>query len=317
MTVIDVVDEGLHPAGDDPDWQESVYLAWRDQTSGLGGNHRIGNETNRATANLWCGVYHDSGLRFRCNDEDLALQRLDERGLVAGPQRLFHDGDQLRFALDTDECRVDLEIIDDHASLHWANANAFKGGTGASGEIFSNNFHLFCRVRGSVVLGDRSADVDGWAWRDHSWGVRRWDSFLASRSFGGSWGTEVQFRYGSMVGANGSFMRHGSLVRDGGELPVVSAEMLVSVDDDAVRCPAAEVRYHLESGETTVVRIDTIGGMVGATRERFGWEAIGDVSVDGEAGGWGFLEVNNNPRHGAQPPAFVLGHGLTNGLCAP
>ena len=25
--------------------------------SGLGGNHRIGNELNRGTANLWCGVY--------------------------------------------------------------------------------------------------------------------------------------------------------------------------------------------------------------------------------------------------------------------
>ena len=40
-------DEGLHPAGDDPDWQESAYLAWRDPVSGLGGNHRIGNEPNR------------------------------------------------------------------------------------------------------------------------------------------------------------------------------------------------------------------------------------------------------------------------------
>src|SRR5689334_8802326 len=34
-----VADEGLHPAGDDPDWQESVYLAWRDPVAGLGGNH--------------------------------------------------------------------------------------------------------------------------------------------------------------------------------------------------------------------------------------------------------------------------------------
>src|SRR5207248_1193026 len=99
-----------------------------------------------------------------------------------------------------------------------------------------------------------------------------------------------------------TFVRRGSLARDGSPVPVHSAEMLVSVDDDSMRCPAAEVRYHLESGATTVVRIDTIGGMVGATRERFGWEAIGDVSVDGEPGGWGFLEVNNNPRHGARPP---------------
>ena len=90
--------------------------------------------------------------------------------------------------------------------------------------------------------------------------------------------------------------------------------MLVHIDDDSLRCPSAEVRYDLADGSTTTVRIDTIGGMIGATRERFGWESVGDVSVDGEPGGWGFLEVNNNPRNGEQPPAFVLADALTNGV---
>ena len=103
---VDTTDEGLHPAGDDPDWQESAYLAWRDRASGLGGNHRIGNELNRGTANLWCGVYHQGGTRFRCNGEALALERLDQAGLCAGPQRLFHDGEHLRFMLDGDGCRA-------------------------------------------------------------------------------------------------------------------------------------------------------------------------------------------------------------------
>ena len=73
-----VADEGLHAAGDDPDWQESAYLAWRDPSSGLGGNHRIGNEPNRGTANLWCGLYHQDGTRFRCNGEGLDQLVLDD-----------------------------------------------------------------------------------------------------------------------------------------------------------------------------------------------------------------------------------------------
>ena len=312
MTVIQVADEGLHPANADLDWQESAYLAWRDTGSELGGNHRIGNEVNRGTANLWCGVYHADGSRFRHNGEDLTLEHLDG-GLSAGPQRLFHDGEQVRFVLEGDGCQLDLELVDDESSLHWANAAAFRGSQGASGEIFSNNFHVFCRVRGTATLGRHTAAIDGWGWRDHSWGVRKWDSFVASRSFGGSLGP-MRFRYGSMVGTNGSFVRHGSLERDGRAVAVVSAEMTVHVDDDSVRCPSAEVRYHLESGATTLVRIDTIGGMVGATRERYGWESVGDLTVDGEPGGWGFLEVNQNPRRGTEPPIFVLGDGLTNGL---
>jgi ketosteroid isomerase-like protein len=306
-------DEGLHAAADDPDWQESVYLAWRDAGSGLGGNHRIGNEAGRGTANLWCGVYHQDGTRFRWNGEELELHRLEKHGLTAGPQRLFHDGDRLRFVLDGEGCAVDLEIEDAPGSLVMATAEAFSG----SGTIFSNNYHVFCTVRGTATLDGRTVTVEAPAWRDHSWGVRRWDSFVASRSCAGSFGSSVQFRYGSMVGANGRFFRYGALIRDGSPVEVVGTEMLVEVDDDGIRCPAADVRFHLAGGGLTTVRIETIGGMMGVTRQRFGWESVGDVSIDGEPGGWGFLEVNNNPRNGHDPPVFVLADGLTNGVVRP
>lgn len=123
--------------------------------------------------------------------------------------------------------------------------------------------------------------------------------------------------YGSMVGANGSFFRQGSLIRNGTPLPVQWANMLLHVDDDSMRCPSAEVHYHLEDGTTTTVRIETIGGMLGVTRQRVGWESVGDVSVDGTPGGWGFLEANTNPRNGQDPPAFVLADTLTNGVVRP
>jgi hypothetical protein len=93
--------------------------------------------------------------------------------------------------------------------------------------------------------------------------------------------------------------------------------MLVHVDDDSVRCPAAEIAFDLDGGETTRVRIDTIGGMVGATAQRYGWESVGEVSVDGVPGGWGFLETNLNPRNGHDPPVHVLGQGLNNGIVHP
>jgi hypothetical protein len=312
-------DEGLHPAGDDPDWQESAYLAWRDPASGLGGNHRIGNELNRGTANLWCGVYHERGERFRWNDERLPLTRLDESGLCAGPQRLFHDGWRLRFVLDGEGCHADLEITDE-GPRSFANGQTFTGSSGMAGTIFSNNFHVFCRVRGTVELDGTRVDVDAPGWRDHSWGARRWDSFLSSRSFGGSHGTgddTLHFRFASLVGSNGNFFRHGALIRRGEPVPVTGAEMLVHVDDDSVRCPSAEVTYRLEDGGTTTVRIQTIGGMIGATAQRYGWESVGDVAVDGEPGGWGFLETTLNPRNGQNAPVFVLADALTNGVVRP
>jgi predicted secreted hydrolase len=308
-----VADEGLHEAGDDLDWQESVYFTWRDHNSGMGGNHRIGNEANRKTANLWCGVYRDDGKRFRCNGEDLALEQLDEAGLVAGPQKLFHDGDKLRFLLDGDGCSVDLEIETDTGSLEHTGASAFSGSGGVAGRILSDNFHAFCTARGTATIDGDTAQIEGRGWRDHSWGVRRWDSFLSSRSFGGSCGP-FQFRYGSMVGANGSFFRRGSLLRDATALDLESAEMLVSLDDDSVSCRGAELLYRLSDGTTVDVKLEVVGGMIGSTRQRFGWECVGDASVDGETGGWGFLEVNTNPRNGKDPPAYVLHEALVNGV---
>ena len=155
----DASDEGIHPAGDDPDWQESAYLAWRDAESGLGGNHRIGNELVRETATLWCGVYRDDGTRFRWNGESLPLVRLEEAGLGAGPQRLFHDGEGLRFELAGEGCRVEFEI-DDEGDRHYANAKTFSGTAGAAGTIFSNNFHVFCRVRGTAELDGTTVEID-------------------------------------------------------------------------------------------------------------------------------------------------------------
>jgi hypothetical protein len=290
-----------------------VYLAWRDAAAGLGGNHRIGNEVNRSTANLWCGVYREDGTRFRGNGEQLELRRLDRPGLVAGPQRLFHDGQRLRFALDAEGCRIDFEIDDEGPAPTRATGAAFEGSKGSAGQIFADNFHTFCRVRGTVVLDGRPTDVDAPAWRDHSWGVRRWDSFVSSRSFGGGLGA-LRFRYGSMVSADGSFFRRGSMEVDGETVEVLDAAMLLHLDDDSMRCAGAEVRYHLASGQTRTITIRTIGGMIGATGQRYGWESVGDVSVDGESGGWGFLEANINPRNGHDAPAFALGDALTNGV---
>jgi hypothetical protein len=321
---VTVSDEGLHPAADDPDWQESAYLAWRDPSSGLGGNHRIGNEPNRATANLWCGLYHQDGTRFRCNGEGLEQVVLDVAagmfGLCGGPQRIFHDGASLRFALDGDGCQAEL-VITDEGERSLANAKTFSGPSGTTGTIFSNNFHVACRVTGEVELDGRSFSVvDAPAWRDHSWGVRKWDSFVSSRSFGGSHGTgddALHFRFASMVGSNGSFLRIGALTRGSEKVPLAHASMLVHVDDDSVSCPSAEVRYVLEDGGTTVVRIATIGGMIGVTGARHGWESVGDVTVDGVPGGWGFLETTLNARNGTAAPGFVLGEAMINGIVRP
>ena len=300
-----------------PTGRRARYLAWRDPVSGLGGNHRIGNELNRGVANLWCGVYHERGTRFRCNGEALPLVRLDEEGMCAGPQRLFLEGARLRFVLDGEGCRAELEITD-VGSRSFANAQTFTGTAGTAGTIFSNNFHVFCRVRGTVELDGTKAEVDAPAWRDHSWGARRWDSFVSSRSFGGT--------HGEATSSSASRPWSASTAASSGSArsPVAGSRSR----SPAPRCwctstttPCAAPPPRSATGSKRagrrVVRIETIGGMIGATSQRYGWESVGDVRVDGEPGGWGFLETNLNARNGQSPPAFVLADALTNGVTRP
>ena len=319
--VIAVVDEGLHEASDDVDWQESVYLAWRDQRAGFGGTHRIGNEVNRGvagTSNTWSAVYADDGARYRCNDEDVPLELTQGQGLRCGRQQLVHDGQHLRFLIDDPACRVDFEVVDVPESVVVPGPRpAIGDGSDGGGVFFSGHFNARCRVRGTVEMAGRRAEIDAPAWRDHSWGVRRWDSFCSSRSFSGGDGAATHYGFYSVLGVDGTFRRGGVLVLDGRTLDVKEARMLVHLDDDGLRCPSAEIVYELGDGSTRQLRIDTIGGHLGVTRERMGWESCGDVSLDGRPIGWGFLEVNNNPRNGRDLPRVVLADGCTNGVVGP
>ena len=250
-----VADEGLHPAGDDPDWQESAYLAWRDPLSGLGGNHRIGNEPNRQTANLWCGLYHQDGTRFRCNGEGLNQVLLDDEtagvfGVCAGPQRIFHDGWRLRYVLDGDGCRADLEITDE-GERSFANAKTSRvpqGRPARSSPTTSTGLPP-SRARWSSTVSKRK------------WSTPPPGGTTLGRATLGQLRLQPQLRWLTRVGdhaltslridgrLNGSFFRIGALTRGGEKIPVLEASMLVHVDDDSLSCPSAEVRYELEDGK--------------------------------------------------------------------
>ena len=49
--------------------------------------------------------------------------------------------------------------------------------------------------------------------------------------------------------------------------------------------------------------------MIGVTAQRHGWESVGDVTVDGVPGGWGFLETTLNARNGSGAARLRAGRG--------
>jgi hypothetical protein len=300
-------DEGLHAHDQNPDWQESVFLAWRDPISGIGGNHRIGNEINRGLANMWCGVYADSGKRFRLNGEGLPFVGLPGySGLQCGPQKIFHDGRSVRLLLDTDECKVDLEITDIAVSEHWLDN---KGSLRISQ---SDHYDIHCLVKGTARIGDVTTQVSGDGWRDHSWGVRRWDEIVQTRCFSGHFGESFICDFFSMVFSDGSLVKAGRITRDGHREEIDNFEITIGLSSDGITAKSATVRGLTRSGSGLELNFALADGVIIETRGFVGFESIGELTMAPAKKGFGYFAFAN--RAGKFPPNLALYGVLRNGI---
>jgi hypothetical protein len=302
-------DEGLHASESDTNWQESVFLAWRDPVAGIGGDHRIGNEINLGVANMWCGVYTDSGSRFRLNAEGVPLERVEHaKGLRCGPQRMFHDGRSLKFLLETDECKVDLDITDMPLSEHWLE------NTGVMLTSQSNHYDIHCTVKGTARVGDQTIEVSGHGWRDHSWGVRKWGQILHHRCFSGNFGEGYIFDFFSMLFANGTLVKGGRITENGNRESFDSFDFVVAMADDCLTCRSATVHGRRPGGQEFELNFDLADGVVVQTREYVGIETVGAARMAPGKKGFGYFALSSNARAGREFPVLALHSALNNGL---
>jgi hypothetical protein len=171
-TQYDESDEALHPANDNPLWQESVLLHWYDQRQGIGGWHRVGHEPNNrgGQAAIWSYVFDRSGWQYRrCGEVPLTAADRFRDGFGAGEtlQFRYHDGaahwhvkeDSLSAHL---ECRNLFPILD-----------PFPHSDELAKKRFANHFEVAGRVTGEVTYQGRTTKVEGFGYRDHSWGTAR------------------------------------------------------------------------------------------------------------------------------------------------
>ena len=232
-------------------------------------------------------------------------------GLCAGPQRLFHDGDAA--ALRARRRRLPGRPRDRRTRGRGPSPTRRRspGTAGTAGTIFSNNFHVFCRVRGTVEL-DGATD-DGRRAR-----VAR---PLVGRAPLGQLRLEPELR-GDTAGVtapcssasrrwsatNGSFFRFGRLGQARASRCRWPAPRCSST---STTTPCAARRPRSATGSRTAgrpcVRIETIGGMIGATAQRYGWESVGDVTRRRGARRLGLPRDQHQPPQRAEPARLRAG----------
>lgn len=180
--VPDPADEGPHPPGEEPLWNESWYWDFADPDQGIGGWIRLGLIPNQNVA--WINA-------LVCGPDMPTVALLDFHApLPADPGDVRGDGVEMHCtpAEPLESYRVEVQgtgqAFDDPAAV-------LRGETGRPTELamdltwatagapyqyrITTRYEIPCAVTGTITVGDRTYRIEAVAGqRDHSHGVRDW-----------------------------------------------------------------------------------------------------------------------------------------------
>jgi hypothetical protein len=228
-------DEFPHPPSHETNFNESVYMNAFDHARRMGGWMRIGNRVNEGYAELSVCLYLPDG-RIACQFQrppiahneafDAGglsvsvvepLRRVDMRytgellviddpGLLRHPKRLFAEAKRVA-------ARVEWQhegISPTHGGVPTDPAQQTLYGR----DFSLGHFNQHTRVRGEIHLGEERWPVDGYGWRDHSWGPRYWQNILFDRLFMANFGADRGLMLLKIANRDGQVRRGGVLQID-------------------------------------------------------------------------------------------------------
>ena len=249
-------DEFPHPPDDVENFNESVYMNAFDPGQRVGGFMRLGNRVNEGYAELSVCLFLPGG-RVACQFQRPPIDRSDR----------FEAGG-LRYECVTPFERQDMSfegevmVLDDPSALRDPGpvfesaprvpASVSWTGTGVSpahggeptdpdaetlyGPEFSRgHFNQHTRNVGTIRVGDEEWPIDGFGWRDHSWGPRYWQAIYAYRLLIANFGPDRAFMLLKNIGPDGRARRLGVVLADGEYESVVDLE--IATDWTADRDP--------------------------------------------------------------------------------
>jgi hypothetical protein len=260
-------DDGVdrpHLPTDDADWQESDWLCFYDAAAGVGGIFRAGQKPNRHTAQPGLFVFALGGSRFYLKgggggglDVELGPQdRASDGYRVGGHWVTALGGGRQRYEWDYPETQADLVFSDAfYPPRDWST----KGKGEESIRTLNPDGHLECggRLRGAVTIDGQKYQVDCFAHRDRSWGVRRLYVGRVKRILS-TWatnGTGYSHAVMRFEPNDGPAFTTGFVVRDGVAVEARDLRMLTVIADDYVSAVAGRAIITLDTSEEVEVDV--------------------------------------------------------------
>ncbi len=229
-------DEYNHTPGPETNFNESVYMNAFDATGRYGGWMRLGNRVNEGRAELSVCLYlpdgkvacqflrpaitHNNafdagGLRYQVNEPLKSVQMnfdgeamvLDDPEWLREPRVAFERATRLPCAVEFRHAGV--------SPLHGGEPTNDTMPTMYGRNFSLGHFNQHMRASGHIQLGDQRLEINGFGWRDHSWGPRFWTNIYFYRLFIGNLGPDRGFMILKITDRNGLTRRCGVLQYDG------------------------------------------------------------------------------------------------------
>ncbi len=233
---LDERDEYNHVPGEEPNFNESVYVNAFELERRFGGWMRLGNRVNEGHAETQVCLYlpdgrvacqfqrpdirHNQGFSAGGLDYQVIepfrriamryegeLMVLDDPGLLRDPRRLFDTAPRAAARVD-----YELEAV---SPMHGGEPTRDDQETMYGRDFSLGHFNQHMKTRSRIEVGDQAWEFDGLGWRDHSWGPRYWTNIYFYRLLIANFGPDRAMMLLKITGRDGVTRRQGVLQFDG------------------------------------------------------------------------------------------------------
>ena len=313
-------DESEHTHAPDSDelWQESFVLYFWDAERACYSFLRIAQTPNYqgGTAQIMLNIWTPVG--FYKHTDDLVPYDGSGRkqtSLTIGKDLVSYAFDgNFNWKIDDPKYGVEANLV--FTGYH-RGINPVPSNSDFARHAIPNHTQAFGAVKGEVSISGRKFAIDGYGWRDHSWGFRDWLSIRCHRFFPAIFSKDLYLSNFSFVSSEGQFVKGAVLVRDGKMYFVNDITLVAHMGEDAVSNCGGHCTFRA-GGETyvfnyepiaksSVIMVHGLAMTEGMCRVRWGDKL-----------GLGLTETTTNPHAGsARPFVFPSSPGIIdNGVHA-
>jgi hypothetical protein len=190
----------------------------------------------------------------------------------------------------------------------------FPAGDELAAKRFPHHFEVAGRVTGQVIYKGRTVSIDGYGYRDHSWGQRDWENgMLNHRWFTGTLGAELSFAAITAQGSSGKLIRVGYVSRGGEVVLARFVDVVAHMEPDGLTHRGGELRLTLPDDTLVHVCFQAHAGVLFQRGTVVMVEIMCDAQGHGMTG-YCDAEISSNPRNGKAPPLLALNADTTDGF---